>query len=103
MIIGSHILIGNFCALAASAVAAIYNAQSGQLIKTRKIPMSFYFAILSIFMIVVCFLMGRSIGEDIELYSINPLNGVFGMFSSKYGFLFMIIGKIYCLVFLDLE
>ncbi len=84
--IGSNILIGNFSAIAASALAAVYGAYSGDLLKEKKCPLSVYFALLSFYSVILCYILGQVIGEDMELFSASHTVGFFGLFSSPYAF-----------------
>lgn len=80
--IGSDILIGNFSAIASSAVFAIYSIHSKNLIKRTNLPISFFFSLLSIYVIIVSYAMGKAVGEDLQFSSFDPTNGMFGMLSS---------------------
>jgi drug/metabolite transporter (DMT)-like permease len=76
-------LIGNFCAIASSAIFAIYSVQSKILIERRRLPISFYFTLLCVFVIIISYAMGKAVGEELELGSFDSKVVVFGLFSSK--------------------
>lgn len=81
--IGSDILIGNFCAIFSSALCAIYNAYSSEALVERKCPLSVYFGLLSLYTIVISYILAQVLGEDVELLSFNPTVGFFGLFSNQ--------------------
>lgn len=75
------ILIGDFCAMASSAVYALYISLSGPLLKDKKCPTSFYLVMMSITIIAVCYGISAICGEKIHLSSLDS-TGVFDVFST---------------------
>ena len=76
-------MIGNFSAIFASAISAIYGAYSVDVMKERKCPLSVYFGLLSLYSIVLSYILGQVIGEDIELFSADHAVGFFGLFATE--------------------
>ena len=81
--LGNNILIGNFCAIFSSAICAIYNSFSSNVLVERKCPIAVYFGLLSLYTIVISYILAQVIGEDVELLSFNSTVGFFGLFSNQ--------------------
>ncbi len=82
--VGSSILVGNLCAIASSAVFAMYSTYSNDLIQVKKCPLSVFFALLSGFSVILSYIISQVLGEGIQLVSTDPLVGFFGLASSQY-------------------
>ena len=85
--------MGDFAALLAAAIYAVYLNYSEELINERRSATSVYFSLLSIYTIILSYVFGQIIGEEFELFSVDPTTGFFGLFSTQY-FLKLIVGVI---------
>lgn len=80
-------LKGDFFAIAASALFAIYNTLSADLIKKKNIPISLYLTMLSAFIIVSSYIFSKSFyqsapGDETVTLSADPKHGILGVFVS---------------------
>jgi drug/metabolite transporter (DMT)-like permease len=76
------ILIGDFCAMASSAIFAIYLTLSDTILKEKNCPRSYYIVVMSITIIAVSYVISFIHGEKIQLVSLES-TGVFQVFSTK--------------------
>jgi hypothetical protein len=78
-------LIGNFCAIAGSAIAAIYGHFSDIVLKdSAKCPIHIYLALLSCFMTIIAYIGSFYMGRPVQIISIDPTDGLFGIFMTTY-------------------
>ena len=78
-------LIGNFCAICSSALFAIYSVHSTQMLRdAAQCPTYIYLAMLSCFMMGFSYIFSFCDGTPVQIVSINPVNGLFGLFMTKY-------------------
>ena len=80
--IGDKILTGNFLAIGASAVYAIYNSYSAVVISVRKCPMSLYLAMMSILTIAFSFIMAPVMHALPPTLTMDEKEGIFGIFQT---------------------
>lgn len=77
-------MVGNLCAICASAVMAIYSAYSDSILRDCSLcPFYIYLAMMSC--IIACVSYGLSIymGSPVHLFSMDPATGLFGVFATK--------------------
>ncbi len=90
-ITGSSILTGDFAAILGSAVFAIYISYSKNVSSEKNCPTSVYLILLAAFTIGMSYVVSVVLGEEIDLFSLDPELGLFGFLGSwhvfKYGFL----------------
>ena len=73
--------IGNFCAIASSAIAAIYiNFSDGILKDNAKCPIHIYLALLASFVTGISYVTSFYMGKPVQIMSIDPNEGLFGIF-----------------------
>ena len=75
-------LVGNFCAIASSVVFAMYALSSASIIKSDSLPFSIYLALMSIYMVIISFVASWFFSKPVDLFSVDPVNGAFGMFAT---------------------
>lgn len=80
MYLGDNILIGDFVAIASSAIFTIYTSLSTMVVDARTCPDSFYCTLMSGCVIVYSSILSVIFGEKITL-SMDPLTGIFGFFN----------------------
>lgn len=81
--IGASILVGDFTVLLSSAVAAVYAAFSGPVLRKEKCPASVYLTLLSLVVVVLSLIMARVSGEQVVVFSRDPVHGLFGFASTS--------------------
>ncbi len=75
-------LLGNFCAIASSAVFAMYALSSSPILKGESLPFSLYLGIISVYTILISIAAAWLMGTPVAVFSVDPVNGVFGMFAA---------------------
>jgi len=84
-----NMLLGNFCAIFSSAIMAIYIIHSTPLMREEHLPYSIYLALVSINTIVISIIVSMFSETPVGLFSSDPVNGVLGMFATKYFLIYL--------------
>ena len=78
-------LIGNFVAIASSAVAAIYiHFSDGVLKDEAKCPIHVYLGLLACYIAGISYVFSFYMGKPVQIISIDPNEGLFGIFMTAY-------------------
>ncbi len=78
-------VIGNFCAICAAAVMAIYSFHSDAVLKdATQCPLYIYLAMTSCFLAVFSYAFSIYMGNPVHLFSVDPVQGLFGIFMTSY-------------------
>ena len=89
--IGASILTGDFAAILASAIFAIYATYSKSVTNEKSCPASVYLTLLSVFTIGMSYLLSFILGDQLDLFALDPAHGLLGFLGDwhtfKYGFL----------------
>jgi drug/metabolite transporter (DMT)-like permease len=78
-------LTGNFLAIGASAVYAIYSSYSTTVLSVRKCPLSLYLAMMSILMIAFSFILAPVMHALPPTLTTDWKEGLFGIFATSFG------------------
>ncbi len=70
--------------LLSSAVAAVYVTYSGPVLRKEKCPASVYLTLLSLIVIILSLIMARISGEQVVVFSRDPVHGLFGFATTSY-------------------
>ncbi len=77
-------LLGDFCAIGSSAVFAFFTLSSNSIMKTNSVPHSVYFGMMCVFNVLISCLLSWYMGNPVDLFSADPVTGVFGMMANMY-------------------
>jgi len=79
-------VIGNFCAICAAAVMAIYSSCVDSFMKdsSTNCPLHIYLAISSVFISAFSYATSIYMRNPVHLFSVDATNGLFGIFVTRY-------------------
>ena len=78
-------LIGNFCAICAAAVMAIYSSYTDSALKdAAQCPFYIYLAMTACFISGFSYVFSIYMQTPVHLFSADPVQGLFGIFMSSY-------------------
>ena len=77
LFLGKDILMGNFMAIAASAVYAVYASLAKPIGVTDKCPISVYLMLMSGYVVGLSFILAFIFGERIDIFSTDDVYGLF--------------------------
>jgi drug/metabolite transporter (DMT)-like permease len=88
----SKLLIGDFVALFSSFLSAAYILLSAPVANEKNCPNSIYLCFMSFAIILFSLFFAASSGEEIVIFSTDPVHGFFGFFTGWDNFLYGFIG-----------
>ncbi len=78
-------LVGNFCAIVAAIIIALYSVYSENVLSDAvNCPVHIYYAMMSCFIIGISYLASLWMHNPVNIVSVDPVNGLFGVFMTRY-------------------
>ena len=75
-------IIGNFCAIVGSLIAAVNLVYSTYIIKEDNFPFYTFMTISSIVVVIISWLLSWIFNNPIDMFSTEPVNGAFGLLAN---------------------
>lgn len=76
MLLGKNVLLGDFAAILASAVMAIYITYSKDVIKEERCPLSITLTMIGCYVICLSFAFAYISGQPINIFSMDKPDGL---------------------------
>jgi len=85
-------IVGNFCAIFASMVFAIYSMYSVPIVKENRFPYFTFMVLTSGLVVVYSWLLSWVFNNPVDMFSYEAENGVFGLFTNYDVVLYGVLG-----------